>query len=135
MRFIDSHMHVCEYGHPSEVLQAARASGTTLVSSGTDFESSLRTLNLAKEHPGVIRPYVGVHPSEAGKEADLAWVVEALSTADGVGEIGLDPKYAARSPMKAQMRVFSELLSAAEGVGKPVQVHSRGADRYCISPD
>ncbi len=131
MRFIDSHVHLCEYGDPRGVVAAARACETTLVSSGVDLESSLRTLNLAKEHAGVIRPFVGVHPSEAGKEEDLAWVEEALSTADGVGEIGLDPKYA-DSPMKAQMRVFSELLSAAERAGKPVQVHSRGAESECL---
>jgi TatD DNase family protein len=125
-------MHLCEYQDPEGVVGAAQASKTTLVSSCIDFESSLRTLSLAKEHPEIVVPYVGVHPSKAGKEEDLGWVGEALSKAEGVGEIGLDPKYAADSPMKSQRRVFTGLLSAAERAEKPVQVHSRGAEADCL---
>ncbi|MDA4123823.1 MAG: TatD family hydrolase [Thaumarchaeota archaeon] len=132
MRFIDSHLHLGEYEDPESVVEAAVALDMVLVSSGIGKASSMRTLALAKEFPQTIRPFIGVHPAEAGKGEGLSWVSEYISSADGVGEIGLDPKYKNESPMEAQLSTFSDLLSAGEASRKPVQVHSRGAEKECL---
>ncbi len=132
VRFIDSHVHVSEYRDLAGVLRAARASKILLLSSGVDRESPMSTLRLAKEHPDVVKPFIGVHPSEAGKENDLGWLAGAMARAEGAGEVGLDPKYAEASPIMAQMAAFREQLTVAERLGKPIQVHTRGAERECL---
>lgn len=132
MRFIDSHLHLSEYPDPRKVIMTAHGCDTLLYSAGVDESSSMTTLRLADSYPAALVPFVGIHPSEAGKSEDLEWVPDALAKAAGAGEIGLDPKYAASSPMKRQVSVFERQISAAERLGKPVQVHSRGAERECL---
>ena len=79
-----------------------------------------------------MKAFVGVHPSEAGRDEDLNWFESALEGASGAGEIGLDPKYSPLGPQGPQTRAFQAQLAAAERAGKPVQVHSRGAERACL---
>ena len=75
---------------------------------------------------------MGTHPSESEKEPDLTWLPTCLKAASGLGEVGLDPKYSGIGPESVQRRVFIGQLEAARGEGKPVQVHSRGAERECL---
>lgn len=132
MRFVDSHVHLCEYKDPRPVLLYAGRSETLLVSSGVDRDSSGRTLRLAQAHPESVRAFVGVHPSEAAKTQDLDWLAQSLEESAGLGEVGLDPKYSEVAGGSAQMKAFEAQLEAAQSVGKPVQVHSRGAERLCL---
>lgn len=132
MRFIDSHVHLCQYAAIDTLLRGALSCETILLSSGIDKASSLATLTLASQHSHVVSPFVGIHPSEAGREVDLEWILDALAEASGVGEIGLDPKYAEKSPMRDQLRAFEGQVALAEESGKPVQVHSRGAEKECL---
>jgi len=132
VRFVDSHIHVCEYADPAKELSYSRSTDTLLVSSGVDRESSERTLSLATGSGGHILGFVGVHPSEAEKEVDLDWVGDALSKATGLGEVGLDPKYSSAEKGSVQLEVFVSQLTAAGKAGKPVQVHSRGAESLCL---
>ena len=132
MRFIDSHVHLSDYKDPRQLIALSRANGTLLLSAGIDKDTSGRTLDLAKGDPDVVRAFVGVHPSEVRDEPDLIWMEAALRSASGVGEIGLDPKYSAAGPNSSQMKAYVAQLAAAEKSGKPVQVHSRGAEKACL---
>lgn len=114
------------------MLSFARANDMLLLSSGVDRHSSERILGLAREHPDVVQAFVGIHPSEAGKGLDLSWLQSALKDASGAGEIGLDPKYSSLGTESPQMKAFEAQLAAAEKAGKPVQVHSRDAERACL---
>lgn len=87
---------------------------------------------LSKNHPSDVRAFVGIHPSEAERQPKLGWLREALKDADGLGEVGLDPKYSTVDRDGRQMRIFREQLSIAEKTEKPAQVHSRGAERLCL---
>ena len=111
---------------------AAAANQTMLVSCGIDGKTSRATLRLAGVSPENVRAFVGVHPSEAAGAGPLDWLREALGRAAGLGEVGLDPKYSATVPKSAQMRVLLAQLDAAEVFRKPVQVHSRDAERECL---
>ncbi len=133
LRFIDSHVHLSDYADPSQELRFAREANALLFAAGIGQASSLRCLSLAEAIPDLVRPFVGVHPSEAEKEGDLTWFVEALARAVGVGEIGLDPKYSAVGEGSAQLRVFRTQLSAAEKTGKPVQVHTRNVEGAALA--
>ena len=104
------------------------ATRTLLVACGTDRETSQASLALGRLHPGWVRAFVGVHPSEATGGGGLGWVETALESAAGLGEVGLDPAYSPTDREGAQMRVFQAQLEVAGKLGKPVQVHSRGAE-------
>lgn len=131
-RFIDSHVHLSDYDEPGQALGFATSMGALLVSAGTGASSSLRGVSLSKEHPTIVKAFVGVHPSEAEREGRPNWLEGALSDAAGVGEIGLDPRYSEVAKESAQMRLFRFQLAAAEKAGKPVQVHTRGVERECL---
>ncbi|MGD0395346.1 MAG: TatD family hydrolase [Nitrososphaerales archaeon] len=132
MRFIDSHLHLCEYGCHLPSLNLARVSGTMLLSSAIDRASSMATLEIARSEHGLVKAFLGVHPSEAEAGDDLGWFEGALHEATGAGELGLDPKYSEVSPKSPQMTAFVRQLEAVEKAGKPVQVHSRGAEKECL---
>ena len=132
MRFIDSHLHLYAYREHLPSLNLARASGTMLLSSGIDWASSMATLEIAKSEPGLVKAFLGVHPSEAEAGDDLGWFEGALHEATGAGELGLDPKYSEVSSKSPQMATFVRQLEAVEKAGKPVQVHSRGAEKECL---
>jgi len=110
------------------------AEGTKIVlySASTNLRDSERNLELARASPDLIKAFVGVHPSDAGKGLDEKELESLSRYATGMGEVGLDPKYSAVTEGSAQLRVFREQLELAERLGKPVQVHSRDAERACL---
>lgn len=132
MRFIDSHVHLCDYPAPEKVVREAALTQTVLYSQSIDEATSLKTASLARAWPFQVAAFIGVHPSEAEKTSSLEWSEEALKGAVGVGEIGLDPKYSSDGGVGRQSEVFEELLGIAVSAGKPVQVHSRGAERLTL---
>lgn len=131
MRFVDSHLHL-DSPEAADALAFATATQTLLLACGVDRATSEGTVRTATERPGTVKSFVGVHPSEAGKTGDLGWLGNALRRATGVGEVGLDPTYSDAGPEGAQARVFGRMLEAAVSAGKPVQVHSRGAEGACL---
>lgn len=92
----------------------------------------MATLEIAMREPVLVKAFLGVHPSEAEAGDDLGWFEGALHEATGAGELGLDPKYSEVSPKSSQMTAFVRQLEAVEKARKPVQVHSRGAERECL---
>ncbi|MDG6990526.1 MAG: TatD family hydrolase [Nitrososphaerota archaeon] len=131
MRFVDSHLHLDGDGADA-TLRFAASAGALLLACGVDRASSESLSRMAGASPDVVAPFVGVHPSEAEREGDPAWLEGAAANASGVGEIGLDPAYSSAGDDGAQMRVFRRQLEVAGRVGKPVQVHSRGAEARCL---
>ncbi len=79
-----------------------------------------------------MKSFVGIHPSEALVEKDPAAITKLAKRADGIGEIGLDPHYSEVSENGKQMEVFVAQVQLAESSRKPVQVHTRGAERACL---
>lgn len=131
MRFVDSHVHLSDHPDVDLLLSFACSTQCILFSVGVDRSSSEASIALAREQGEIVRAFVGVHPSESGRES-LEWLEEAARTASGVGEVGLDPGYAALCEMAAQRRAFNLQLELAERLSLPVQVHSRGAERECL---
>jgi len=121
-----------ESGNIEQLLAFASSSMELLLSCGVSRETSEKNLRLAQHNPETIKAFVGVHPSEALREQATGWMTEAVKIAAGVGEIGMDPKYSGASETGAQMKLYLEQLAIAERAGKPVQVHSRNAERLCI---
>ena len=127
MRFVDSHLHLTEEGLPG-LVPWSMSSRTLMVTCGVDRESSREALKMAREHPGQVVAFVGIHPSEAAKSKGTGWLRSALAEAKGVGEVGLDPIYSSVGPGGAQMKVILAQLEMAQRLRKPVQIHSREAE-------
>jgi TatD DNase family protein len=130
VRFVDSHLHL-DTLRGNEVRDASGLE-MLLFCCGVDKVTSGKTVRTAAQYPEHVKAFVGTHPSEAARERDLEWIAGSLKVASGVGEIGLDPKYSRTGPESAQREVFTTQLEAARRGGKPVQVHSRGAERECL---
>jgi TatD DNase family protein len=132
MHFVDCHVHLSDYPAAEQVVNLSASCGIELVAVSVDRLTSHKSLELARRNAGSVRPFVGVHPSEAGKAADMSWFGDALRRADGCGEVGLDPSYFEASPEKKQAEVLGAQLHEVEEAPKPVQVHARGAEASCL---
>jgi TatD DNase family protein len=132
-QLMDAHVHLPAYPDPAVVVAGASARGIRLVSVAVATAEAAPSLSIRRENPTSVRCFIGVHPSEAASARerleDLAGLWEE---ADGVGEIGLDPKYSEVSAKSAQMELFRSQVLVAERLNKPLQVHSRGAEKACL---
>jgi len=139
MRFIDAHIHLSDPEYASKISEiveeARRSSVIALVSNSMNLETSLRSLRLAEEHSGLVYAALGIHPwnikdlANNELEQTLNLITQQRTRPDkvvAVGEIGLDPQHAKKRELKeSQLRVFQEMLRAAEKASLPVIVHSR----------
>jgi len=130
---LDAHVHLPAYVDAAGVVASARSKGMRLVSLSTSAAEAERNLRLRDEDPSTVRCFVGVHPSEAvAADSDLKELALLWERADGVGEVGLDPKYSEVSSGSHQMILFNAQVEVAERLNKPLQVHSGGADEACL---
>ena len=129
----DAHVHLPAYPDPEEVVAGARRRGMRLVSVGVSPAEASPSLRLRDDCPEVVRCFIGVHPSEAASTPDGLDALSSLwEAADGVGEVGLDPKYSEVSSGSAQMELFRAQVEVAARLKKPLQVHSRDAEESCL---
>jgi TatD DNase family protein len=130
----DTHAHLQDPAFADDlepVLARAFEAGVTGIAlCGYDMPSNHAALALAEQHP-MLSPTVGIHPHDA-KDMTPAMFAEleslaALPQVVGIGELGLD-FYRDHSPHDVQRRVLDDQLGLAARLGKPVCVHSRGAE-------
>jgi len=131
LELADSHIHLARFTDPEETIRGAAERGMLLVSVSTEPGDARLTERLRDSHPEMVRFFAGIHPSEATASSPDG-LSELWERADGIGEIGLDPKYSRTGPGDPQMRVFTSQLTVAERLSKPIEVHSRGAEEECL---
>ena len=120
----------------AEVIARAREAGvSTIISAGTDLESSKKAIALAEKHPEVLAT-VGFHPHGAGtvKEADIASLAEIANhpRVVAIGEAGLD-FYRNYSPREAQLQVLKWQLELAMKLDLPIVIHCREAEKDLLA--
>jgi TatD DNase family protein len=129
----DAHVHLPAYQDAPEVVAGASRRGIRVISVTVAPGEAARNLLLRKENPSTVKCFIGTHPSEA---ASTPRALEELAPlwegADGIGEVGLDPKYSEVSTGSAQTELFKGQVEVAERSKKPLQVHSRGAEEACL---
>ena len=134
MEWMDGHAHFFDVQNPVEALQKMKDTGVIgAVSCGVDGASNQKALLQQKRFPKILAS-IGLHPEtvllqpETKNRSGILQIKKNISNAAGIGEIGLDFKYA-ESPekQKKQARWFEELLALASEFEKPVFVHSRRA--------
>lgn len=130
----DTHSHLQDPAFAEDllpVLERAAAAGVRGAAvCGYDMPSNYAAIQLAEHHP-MLCPTVGIHPHDA-KDVTAAAFTEletlaALPRVVAIGELGLD-FYRDHSPRDVQRRVLDDQLGLAASLGKPVCVHSRGAE-------
>jgi TatD DNase family protein len=147
MKFVDAHVHLADNDYAQNVIEvvgeAKQSNVSALVANSMDLESSHRSIELAEEFPDYVYAALGIHPwntkqlksNEAQDTVDLILNnAENRQKVVAVGEIGLDASYSGNGkPTEIQMQVFHEMLFAAEKVGLPVIIHSRGSTSQIVS--
>jgi TatD DNase family protein len=133
VQLIDSHGHLNADRFDAdlvEVVTAARLAGIErILVPGWNVRSSERALDVVDEHPWMDAA-VGVHPHDAAKVDDAAWLRLAGSAADdrvvAIGETGLDYDRVF-SPIPDQLANLRRNLALALETAKPAILHCRSA--------
>lgn len=133
--FIDSHAHIYEIDAKAAIKNAKDALVEAIVCSGTNIDSCLKSVQLAKEND-IVYACVGFHPEDfevLTKEDEQKLISLAKNEkVVAIGEIGLD--YHFRSDNKDfQKYLFVRQLEIAHDLKKPVVVHVRDAMEDVIS--
>ena len=135
--YIDIHTHCDGYSQARgrELIKTLQTNRILCFSAGTDPLSWKKNNELAGLSEWVI-PCVGIHPWKSGEipVQTLSQWEEDFAGAVMINEIGLDTLWAPEeaSPEK-QTALFRGQLSLAERFGKPVTVHTKGAERKILT--
>lgn len=129
----DTHAHLDDERFDNDrdsVIKQCRQEGVGLIiNAGTDMETSVKSIALAKEY-SFIYAAVGVHPHSASDMDDETLSIIASLAENkkvrAIGEIGLDYHYDF-SPRDVQKRRFVEQIDLARQLKLPVIVHDREA--------
>lgn len=147
MKFVDAHIHLSDPEYSQEVDElirdARRSNVVALVSNSMDLQTSLESLRLVEEHPGLVHAALGIHPWTVKQllpnelEDTVNLILQHRTPSKkivAVGEIGLDFTYQNDMNLQdIQLRVFQEMLSVAEKTSLPVIIHSRGTITQIMS--
>lgn len=138
MRFVDAHIHLSdpEYNGKIETIikDAEKSNVIALVSNSMNYETSLLSLQLAEQNPGLVYAALGIHPwnirflssNELEQTLDLIFKQgHRREKVVAIGEVGLDFSYGKKQNAELQIKVFHEMLRAAEKLSLPVIIHSR----------
>jgi len=138
MRFVDAHIHLSdpEYNDKIEtVIEDAKKSNViALVSNSMNYETSILSLQLAEQNLGLVYAALGIHPwnvrflssNELEQTLDLIFKQgHCREKVVAIGEVGLDFSYGEKQNAELQIKVFQEMLHAAEKLSLPVTIHSR----------
>jgi len=131
--FVDAHIHLTDADLKDllpQIILGAKITRTLLISVAEDLNTSALNLKIAAEAGELIKPFLGVHPWSLQNEDfdELKVVSLEPERFAGVGEVGLDRKYARdESEYRRQKEVFESMLRLAERLQKPLSIHSRGS--------
>ncbi len=138
--FIDTHchLHAREFSDETEkiIQRAIQNHISSLITIGTDYTSSVKSLQLADQF-AVVYAAVGLHPNDLKSvpESDLDKIKTLAShkKSIAIGEIGLD-YYRHYTPKEKQYNFFRKQIQLARQLKIPVIVHNRDAhqDLYSI---
>ena len=139
---VDVHCHI---GFPQfdqdrdAVIQRAKDSKVVaILESGTEYDSNIRTLELAKKYD-IIKPSLGIYPTYAEKLSeqefarDLKFIKDNKEKILAIGEVGLDYHHTTDEQLKKiQQDRFHTLLEQLGKLKKPFVVHTRKAEKDVI---
>ena len=133
---IDSHAHL-DYPQlaadlPAVLARAGAAGVDRVITIGVKLSTADRPRRIAESYDNVWFS-AGIHPHEAGNEAQACDIDAIMAAADhprcvAIGEAGLDYHYD-YAPRERQAASFRAQITAARQLGLPIIVHAREADQ------
>ena len=137
---VDSHCHLDQFADADAELAAAAQAGVEQVVAVSESADSMRAvLALKRRYPDQVLAGLGLHPAWVTQATDaeladaLAYLAAHLNEADVLGEVGLDYKWAASPEQQAQQQdVLAQQLDLAAQCSKPINLHSRRAQRQTL---
>ena len=139
---IDSHAHLDELKNLDLVLEEAKKAGIiAIVAVGSNQQSNVRTLEVARQHRQFVYPALGLHPWDLANlepseiDGNLRFIEHNIATMVAVGEIGLDydKRVLKVASKELQQEVLGRLLNIARKYAKPAIIHSRYAWKDALS--
>ncbi len=139
LSIVDTHAHLDMAPFDkdrAEVISSAKNAGvSTIITVGTDLESSRKAIGIAENYSGVLAT-VGFHPHEAAR-LKRETIVKLAEVANhprvvAIGEIGLD-FYRNRAPRTLQLQALKWQLELAAEINLPVIIHSRQAKKDMLT--
>lgn len=138
MRFplYDSHIHLTDTEYDnflSSILITIKEMDMKACSVTVNISTSLKAIKLFNQQNihSFVYNFIGIHPQFASENISRfeEIVTSHLGSINGIGEIGLDPKYynEKENTKASQVQVFSKMLTIAETYDKPVSIHSRNS--------
>lgn len=131
---VDAHAHIDWYTEDlPEALEQMERHGILTMAVAMDVPSYLKTIEIARSSSLII-PTFGIHPWEAARYADrLHELDDFLERTPVIGEAGLDFRYVKDASLyPGQVRVFEYQCEWARRLSRPMNLHTRGAEREVL---
>ena len=134
----DCHCHLDEIENREAIIKEAKQKLSGIINCGTNRESNMASLRLAKQHKSFIWPALAIHPiyfhefSKEKIEKETKFIEENINDIVAIGETGLDfavikKKENFDTLKKKQEEFFVEFIELAKQYDLPLIVHSRWA--------
>ncbi|MEA5115555.1 MAG: TatD family hydrolase [Geobacteraceae bacterium] len=131
---VDAHAHIDWYTDAlNEALGQIEEHRILTMAVAMDVPAYLKTVEIARSSPYII-PTFGIHPWEAARYVDkLHELDDYLEETPVIGEAGLDFHYVKDTGLyPGQITVFEYQCSWARRLSKPMNLHTRGAEREVL---
>ena len=126
------------YLNPSEIIQEANQAGVEkIIAVAMSILSQKRILEISQMYDSVY-PALGIHPEEIKMnrkiETELDSSIDLITSNQlklcAIGEIGLDHHFIKdESLYPLQLKIFNLMLSLAQKLQLPINIHSKGAEQ------
>ncbi len=134
---IDIHAHLCFddfKGESERIASVCEKEMDAVIVGSARHDEGVRALKLCKSYKRLF-PSIGYHPIEGGKDHKKVIDLIRKNASDivSVGEVGLDYHWEKDEKKREnQKRVFSEFIELAHELGRPLVIHSWGAEEDCF---
>jgi len=132
---IDAHAHIDRYAERlKEAIEQINTHHISTLAVSMDIPSYLKTIEIARMSP-YINPTFGIHPWEAGRYYNNLEVMDQyLMQTPLIGEAGLDFHFIEDTDQYPRQRtVFEYQCEWAKRLGKPMNLHTKGAEEEVLS--
>ena len=134
---IDIHCHMNLYLVIDEIIKEAQKVGVEkIISVGMSFTSLERIIEISNKY-NMIYPALGIHPEEVKMNKNIESQLDSIlniirknkENVCAIGEIGLDHHFIKEKEFyPLQKKVFETMLSLAQELVLPVNLHTKGAE-------
>ena len=134
---IDIHCHANLYPTLDEIVNDAQNSNVMKIIAVAMSYTSLERILEISAHYESIYPALGIHPEEISQNKKIEMQLDSIldliknnsENICAIGEIGLDHHFVKdKTYYPIQKKVFEEMLSLAQEIKLPVNIHSKGAE-------